>query len=170
MNWNDKDSNMISNSLDVGLIFGSILSGTLSDFIGYRAPVNSSMLLLSALSIYLYKTLGTTYILNIILMVTTGVFLGGPENLMTSVISADLGKHKAVQKGTKAIATVSGIINGSGSVGSAFAQLVVGYLSKAAGWDGVFYFLLCMSGATFLLVLPILIKELRECCSRGREN
>ena len=72
LDWNDKDSNMISNSFEVGLVVGSIASGALSDFIGYRAPVNSSMLLLSALFMYLYKTLGLTYVTNIALMFSTG--------------------------------------------------------------------------------------------------
>ena len=45
-----------------------------------------------------------------------GVLVSGPYALITSAISAELGTHERL-RGSKALATVSAIINGTGSVG-----------------------------------------------------
>ena len=50
------------------------------------------------------------------LLVLVGVLVSGPYALITSAISAELGTHEKL-KGSKALATVSAIINGTGSVG-----------------------------------------------------
>ena len=47
-----------------------------------------------------------------IIIITTS----GPYALITSAVSAQLGSHEKL-KGSKALATVSAIINGTGSVG-----------------------------------------------------
>jgi len=167
LQWPDEISNKISNCFEVGLVVGSIVSGVVSDLMGLRSPVVGSMLIMSAVSVYLYKAVGVTYVSNVILMLCTGFFIGGPENLFTSVISADLGKHDNVAKGTSALATVSGIINGSGSLGAAFGQFAVGYISKVGGWVWVFHFLLIMVCVSFVLVSPMLIKELKSCCCKA---
>ena len=45
-----------------------------------------------------------------------GILVSGPYALITSAISAELGTHEKL-KGSKGLATVSAIINGTGSVG-----------------------------------------------------
>lgn len=55
--------------------------------------------------------------------------LGGPANLISTAISADLGTHESIRGNTEALATVTGIIDGTGSVGAALVQYLVGHLA-----------------------------------------
>ena len=49
-------------------------------------------------------------------LISVGLLVSGPYALITSAISTELGTHKKL-KGSKALATVSAIINGTGSIG-----------------------------------------------------
>ena len=57
-----------------------------------------------------------------------GILQGGPADALTSAISVDLGKHP-VLRGQRAVSTVTGIIDGTGAVGAAVGQYMVGMLS-----------------------------------------
>ena len=69
---------------------------------------------------------------------TSGCLIGGPAQIISTAIAADLGH---TQHGN-AVATVSGFINGYGAVGAGIYQLLVGYLLEnqhsVAGWNYVF--------------------------------
>ena len=52
----------------------------------------------------------------IIIIIIIIIATSGPYALITSAVSAQLGTHEKL-KGSKALATVSAIINGTGSVG-----------------------------------------------------
>ena len=67
-------------------------------------------------------------------------------------MSVDLGKHPSLQ-GARATSTVTGIIDGTGAVGAAVGQYMVGMLSDQLGWKSVFLFLLICLAAAFLLSL-----------------
>ena len=58
------------------------------------------------------RQVGVIIITIIIIIIATS----GPYALITSAVSAQLGTHEKL-KGSKALATVSAIINGTGSVG-----------------------------------------------------
>ena len=58
--------------------------------------------------------------------VCIGCALGGPASLICAVISADLGRNDKISGNKKALATISGIIDGTGSLGAALGQFVVG--------------------------------------------
>jgi OPA family glycerol-3-phosphate transporter-like MFS transporter 3 len=65
-----------------------------------------------------------------VLLVAAGFMLGGPANLISTAISADLGTHDSIRGNAAALSTVTGIIDGTGSVGAAFVQYLVGYLAQ----------------------------------------
>ena len=71
-----------------------------------------------------------------------------------------------------ALATVTGIIDGTGSIGAAAGQYLVAYIDNVGGpqqgWHDVFYFLIVMTGLSFLCVLPMLVSELKGVCERRR--
>ena len=90
-----------------------------------------------------------------------GILQGGPADALTSAVSVDLGKHPSLQ-GARATSTVTGIIDGTGAVGAAVGQYMVGMLSDQFGWKSVFLFLLICLGAAFLLSLFRLFKELQS--------
>ena len=50
---------------------------------------------------------------------------GGPADIISSAISADLGKQNAVRGNKEALGTVTGIVDGNGSVGAATGQYLV---------------------------------------------
>lgn len=52
-----------------------------------------------------------------------GFFIGGPSNMISSAISADLGRQDLVKGSSEALATVTGIVDGTGSVGAAVGQV-----------------------------------------------
>ena len=158
----DKTSDNLSNLYDVGGMLGGIAAGVISDFLGYRAPVLSIMLLLSLGSVYMYQHLGTTYLANILLMVLTGFLLGGPANTISATIAADLGKHEKLKSNSGALGTVTGIVEGTGSVGAAIGQRYVAVIQREYGWPWVFYALMVTTGMSIVLILPILIKEIKR--------
>ena len=43
--------------------------------------------------------------------------VNGPYALITTAVSADLGTHKSLKGNSKALATVTAIIDGTGSIG-----------------------------------------------------
>ena len=162
LHWDDKLSDRLSNFYDIGGILGGIVAGVITDLMGIRSPIVCLMLFLSMISIYLYSSLGGTYIANVILMIITGFLVGGPANIIPTAITADLGKQEKVRGSTEALATVTGIIDGTGSAGAAIGQYLVGIISKYGGWKWVFYFLVICTGFSVLLIIPILIKEMKS--------
>lgn len=54
---------------------------------------------------------------------TSGFFIGGPSNMISSAISADLGRQELIQGSSEALATVTGIVDGTGSIGAAVGQV-----------------------------------------------
>jgi sugar phosphate permease len=48
-----------------------------------------------------------------------GFFINSLNNIISSVCAADLGKQSTIQGNEKAISTITGIIDGTGSAGSA---------------------------------------------------
>lgn len=54
---------------------------------------------------------------------SSGFLIGGPSNMISSAISADLGRQEALQGSQEALATVTGIVDGTGSIGAAGGQV-----------------------------------------------
>ena len=48
----------------------------------------------------------------------TGALVNGPYALITTAVSADLGTHKSLRGNARALATVTAIIDGTGSIGT----------------------------------------------------
>jgi OPA family glycerol-3-phosphate transporter-like MFS transporter 1/2 len=95
----------------------------------------------------------TSKVTNIALMMISGLFVNGPCALITTAVSADLGTHKSLKGDSRALATVTAIIDGTGSLGAALGPFITGFISKT-GWDSVFIMLIlcaqiagaCLSG------------------------
>ena len=86
---------------------------------------------------------------NEILQFIAGLFVNGPYNLITTAVSADLANK--IQSKT-ALATVSAIIDGTGSIGAAVGPAMAGYI-EGFGWGYVFYMVI---GANFFALLSLL--------------
>ncbi|TXG53955.1 hypothetical protein EZV62_019211 [Acer yangbiense] len=61
--------------------------------------------------------------------------------ILTSSVAADLGTQDSNKGNSRALATVTAIIDGTGSVGAALGPLLAGYISTR-GWNSVFLMLI----------------------------
>ncbi|KAL9959924.1 hypothetical protein ACROYT_G033300 [Oculina patagonica] len=160
--WKDTVADKISTFYDIGGIVGGIIGGLISDLMGKRSPLVIVMLVLSVPMLFVYGNTGGGYTLNAALMCLTGFMIGGPANLISSAISADLGRQSALSANSEALATVTGIVDGTGSVGAAIGQFLVPEINTHSGWKPVFYFLMVMTFMSFVcLIVPLLIKFIR---------
>lgn len=80
--------------------------------------------------------------MNIVLLLIAGVLVNGPYALITTAVSAELGTHSSLGDDSKALATVTAIIDGTGSIGAAIGPLLAGIVSRWSGWHSVFYMLM----------------------------
>lgn len=56
--------------------------------------------------------------INIALLLVVGALVNGPYALITTAVSAELGTHSSLKGNAKALATVTSIIDGTGSIGN----------------------------------------------------
>ncbi|RZR99666.1 hypothetical protein BHM03_00029254 [Ensete ventricosum] len=137
-----KSAGNLSTLFDVGGIIGGILAGFISDQLNARATTAATFVYLAIPSLYAYHTYGgISRSVNIMLMMIAGLFVNGPYALITTAVSADLGTHSSLKGNSRALATVTSIIDGTGSVGAALGPLVTGFLSRH-GWSLVFKMLM----------------------------
>uniref|UniRef100_A0A673YXR9 Solute carrier family 37 member 1 n=1 Tax=Salmo trutta TaxID=8032 RepID=A0A673YXR9_SALTR len=155
-----KKAGELSTLFDVGGIVGGILAGVISDKLGKRATTCAVMLLLAAPTLYGFSMisefgLGPT----IGMLLVCGGLVNGPYALITTAVSADLGTHKSLKGNSRALSTVTAIIDGTGSVGAAIGPLLAGVLSSR-GWNQVFYMLMAADFLALMLLLRLVTKEL----------
>ena len=77
--------------------------------------------------------------------------------------AADLGKQTALHGNEKAISTITGLIDGTGSAGSAIGQLIIG--ATYTPWGFKWGYLAIISVDITVCIVPvviILIKEISE--------
>ena len=55
----------------------------------------------------------------------SGVLINGPFSLITTAVSAELGQHESLRGSSKATATVTAIIDGSGSIGNILKDVII---------------------------------------------
>ncbi|KAK1906341.1 Sugar phosphate exchanger 3 [Dissostichus eleginoides] len=160
--WKEADSDRLSVWYDVGGILGGTIQGLISDLMGKRSPVLALSLALAMASLVGYSHSPNDQVINAALLTTTGFFIGGPSNMISSAISADLGRQDALRGSQKALATVTGIVDGTGSIGAAAGQYLVSLIESKLGWIQVFYFFIAMTAGSIVFITPLLHKEVRE--------
>ncbi|XP_010518705.1 PREDICTED: putative glycerol-3-phosphate transporter 4 [Tarenaya hassleriana] len=157
-----KSAGNLSTLFDVGGIVGGILAGYISDKFKARATTAATFMYTAIPAMLLYHTFGSmSQNVNIVLMMIAGLFVNGPYALITTAVSADLGTHKSLRGDSRALATVTAIIDGTGSVGAALGPLLTGFLSTL-GWDAVFDMLVLGALIAGLLLTRLVIAEIRE--------
>uniref|UniRef100_A0A8C5HUF5 Sugar phosphate exchanger 3 n=1 Tax=Gouania willdenowi TaxID=441366 RepID=A0A8C5HUF5_GOUWI len=144
--WKEAEADRLSVWYDVGGIIGATVQGLISDLMGKRAPVLALSLALAMGALVGYSRSPNDQVINAVLLATTGFFIGGPSGMISSAISADLGRQEAVRGSQEALATVTGIVDGTGSIGAAAGQ----------------------TGGSIMFISPLLLKELRSMWSERR--
>lgn len=149
----------LSTLFDIGGVLGGILAGHISDNLNARAVTAASFMYGAIPALFLYRSYGhISLTLNIILMFITGMFVNGPYALITTAVSADLGTHSSLKGNSRALATVTAIIDGTGSIGAAIGPLLTGYIS-ATSWNNVFTMLMGAALVAGLLLTRMVMAE-----------
>ena len=82
----------------------------------------------------------------------TRLFHHRPNNIITSAVAADLASHPSVRGNNKSLGTVTGLINGCGSITASAGLLAVGPLQEHFGWGSVWVYLIgCTAVGTALM-------------------
>nr|XP_060632828.1 sugar phosphate exchanger 3 [Anolis sagrei ordinatus] len=157
--WKEAEADQLSIWYDVGGIIGGTIQGLISDMLQKRAPVLACSLILAVACLFGYSRSPDSKPINAFLMALTGCFIGGPSNMISSAISADLGRQEMVKGSSEALATVTGIVDGTGSIGAALGQYLVSLIQENLGWMWDFYFFILMISLTVVFITPLLVKE-----------
>lgn len=160
----------LSTLFDVGGVVGGIMAGHISDRLNARAFTAACFTYCSIPALFLYRIYGTVSLAhNVLLMFVAGMFVNGPYALITTAVSADLGTHASLNGNSRALATVTAIIDGTGSVGAAVGPLLTGYIS-AESWDGVFSMLMGAAFVAGLLLTRLVVAELAQKIGRRTDH
>ncbi|CAL9187600.1 unnamed protein product [Musa hybrid cultivar] len=150
-----KNAGILSTIFDIGGVLGGVSAGLMSDRLDARACTSIFFLFFSIPALIAYRSYGSISMqLNISLMFLSGYFVNGPYSLITTAVAADLGTQDVIKGNSRALATVTAIIDATGSVGAALGPLLTGYISTR-GWNSVFLMLICSTSLaiTFLIHL-----------------
>lgn len=161
-------SNVISALYSVGMMPGGIVCGWVSDlYHGRRACVIATFmgLLCPLLLLFALCMDQLPIYLLLFLLALMGCLVGGPNNIITSAVAADLADDPSIKGNNRALGTVTGIINGSGSVTAAFGQMAIPVLFQLGqqhnvGYRYVWYFLILCTIAGTSLMSGRIYKEL----------
>ncbi|KAJ8600563.1 hypothetical protein CTAYLR_007933 [Chrysophaeum taylorii] len=156
-------ANLISTLYDFGMMPGGIIVGLVSDALGGRRGCVVVVFLIILCPLLFVMALAADN-LNIptlmVILACMGILIGGPNNIVTSAVAADLAEHPSIRGNKQALGTVVGLINGSGSFVAALGQICVPYITDALGWSALWYFMLVATIISCVLMLPKIYSEL----------
>lgn len=162
-NFDPVTANLIAALYSVGMMPGGIIVGVVSDiFGGRRAAVIGTFMctLIVFLSVFAVYSERLSAPLLLIMLACMGILVGGPNNIITSAVAADLASHPSVRGNNKSLGTVTGLINGCGSITASIGLLAVGPLQEAFGWSSVWVFLIGCTATGTLLMSPKIYSEI----------
>ncbi|KPI96323.1 Sugar phosphate exchanger 2 [Papilio xuthus] len=131
-----KQSGELSTAFDVGGVLGAVLAGLLADCAGCPALVCAAFYTFCAPVLLAYQRWGAvSYGLNV------------------------FSTHSSLAGDAKALATVTAIIDGTGSIGAAIGPMLAGVVSSSGSWSHVFYMLISCDLLALCLLLRIVKSE-----------
>jgi len=171
-NYSPSESANLSTLFDVGGIVGGILAGVLNDITDAPGIVCAFLLAINIPAMFVYQSVATlSHSLNTFMLIFVGLLVNGPYALITTAVSADLGT--SLKNNAKALATVTAIIDGTGSIGAGLGPLLAGWASSTGegdgdDWTGVFVILMVADGIAILCLGMVVRKEARAILARRR--
>ena len=155
----------VSSFFDAGGLLGSLALGYLSDKLySKRSPVSFlSVCVASALGFVLHQHLSSLSQLSLsLLLFFFGFIVSGLNNIISASCAADIGKRQVAQSSQKSQSTVAGIIDGSGSLGAAIGQLIIGWVVSHRGWDAFMMVIAIDISFTTVPLSKIVVEECIE--------
>jgi OPA family sugar phosphate sensor protein UhpC-like MFS transporter len=145
------ESALISSSFFIAGPISVLLAGYASDklFQSRRIPYCVLAMFPMAIILFFFNDIAVFHNKLIIaaLLFMIGIFLFGPDSLISATAALDFGTSKGAS-------TASGIINGAGSVGAIVGGTIPGFLKESWGWGGVFTFLSLMVLMAGIVMIP----------------
>jgi sugar phosphate permease len=165
LHFDDVTANLIASLYSVGMMPGGIIVGYVSDLFGGRRAVVIGVfmgLLICFLAIFakFSEAEDLNPVILLVMLACMGILVGGPNNIITSAVAADLASHPSVRGSSKSLGTVTGLINGTGSLTASVGLLAVGPLQDAFGWSSVWVYLIGCTATGTLLMGPRIYAEL----------
>jgi OPA family glycerol-3-phosphate transporter-like MFS transporter 3 len=127
----------VSTMNDIGGLIGSLLIGYISDLTYQKRSPSTIFAAFGALIIFYFMTFhydGLKYSNLLALFFFYGLFMQGVTNTIAATCSADIGKTLK-EKNIKAVSTVTGIIDGTGTIGAGIGQLILSGTYNKWGWQ-----------------------------------
>lgn len=132
------ESSLICSMFEFSGPIGAFLAGYLSDrmFHTRRAPICVIFLIFLSLSLFFFHPLtslasvGHTFLY--MLLFAIGIFTFGPDTLLSGAAAMDCGTQKGA-------GTLTGFVNGCGSISAIAGGSLPGIIAIYYGWDGVFF-------------------------------
>lgn len=150
--WEKNPSSVwITMSLPVGMAFGALSSGYISDrFFGSNRsrPIAVFMALASAVSLLIYLVPAENRLLGLVLLFLAGFFVYGPQASFWAICPDLLGRQRA--------ATGIGLMNASAYGFAAVGEPLIGWVIQVTGHTGSVFAVLalvCLVGA--VCILPV---------------
>ncbi|KAF4740099.1 hypothetical protein FOZ63_022248, partial [Perkinsus olseni] len=86
--------------------------------------------------------------------------VGGPANLISAAVCADLGSQADAE--SNVTASVSGLVDGVASIGAAMTQLAIPVLTTGSSWAWLFVAFTGMLLMAAFLLVPVMRKEMAD--------
>lgn len=171
-NFNDETSGLFLILFNIGSIIGGWVCGYLTDRYKIlskhgRSPIILLFLILGIPAIFgLYFKPNKYLILYGLLCFTAGFLIGGPTNLISTVMATDIGNKQELHGNPASFSTISGIIDGTGSIGAAISDYTAILIN-----DQYVYLMLAaqlLFGA--FLIIPLVKRDLKGIFNRNQVN
>ena len=94
------------------------------------------------------------------LLTTFNIFETG-ATILISIIFLDLGKEELLKNKRRAVATISGIADGTAGIGSILGQLLVSPVKQWKGWSADFAMFSLAAIIAGIPTLPFMVREIR---------
>ena len=156
----------MASAFEIGTMFGGIFLGFISDrCYSKRSPIGCVAIIISFLICFTltfnYKTIQSEQLA--VSLFFLGLLLGGMHHILCVTCAADLGQKQALKENKEATSTVTGIIDGLGSLGTAVGQFIIGHTVTEFGWKNGY--LLIISFVILCTIWPMgimLKKEIKQ--------
>lgn len=148
---------------EIGVVFGVIILGILSDCLNSRRSPIIMLFIISASSICFCLTFRYNEMSNLALSIALfffGFTLGSVQHMINTTCTADLGRQVT---GKQATATITGIIDACGNTGAGLGQVFLGAAIETLGWQhGYLMVVAIVIGVSTLPLMPVFKREVGE--------
>ncbi|XP_059490498.1 uncharacterized protein LOC132205462 [Neocloeon triangulifer] len=165
LNYLPEQAGLFSVLFDVGAVIGSAILGYIVDKYWPKHPLVPVLLsgfvgIVSFILFTLTAQWGLSY--NSIFMIAAGAGVCAPDALLGGSVSVSIGEADGRNCG----ATVTGLINGFGSLGAVIEGPLVGLVTDWFGWNAMFLLIIFLSTLGSMCIFKAIMIQKRQTRSR----